>query len=264
MSKGSLIFRAHWPEFLIEAWGMAILLLVSSFITALIEPRFHMAWPAYARRLVEGLAIASTVVGLVYSPWGRRSGAHFNPAITITFWWLGKVRQTDALFYIVFQTLGAILGIGIAGMLLGSALRLPPVMWIVTQPGSSGVAVAFIAEFSIAFILMRTILWLGGRRELMQLTGLFAGIFVLCCVCFESPFSGFSMNPARSFASAVASLNWNGLWIYLTAPPAGMITAAFLARLHASGPKMKCAKLIHDHSTRCIHCGFIPKGQSHG
>jgi aquaporin Z len=263
VSSSLQTFRAHWQEFLIEAWGMAVLLLVSGLITALIEPRFRTSWPAYARRLVEGLVIASTVVSLVYSPWGRRSGAHFNPAVTITFWWLGKVQAWDAFFYTVFQVVGAISGIFLAGLIIGGALRAPPVMWIVTQPGAAGIAVAFCAEFTIAFILMITILWVGGRPRIMNCTGLFAGTFVFLCICFEAPLSGFSMNPARSVASAAAALSWNGLWIYLTAPTTGMLAAAFLARSLKSVPMMACAKLVHDRSTQCIHCGFMPTGQFH-
>ena len=198
MSSSLQTFRAHWQEFLIEAWGMAVLLLVSGLVTALIEPRLRMSWPGYERRLIEGVAISATVVGLVYSRWGRRSGAHFNPAVTLTFWWLGKVTRWDALFYTAFQIAGATVGISLAGLMLGSALRAPPVMWIVTQPGSAGPWVAFGAEFCIAFVLMRTILWVGGKPRFMNLTGLFAGAFVFLCICFEAPLSGFSMNPARS------------------------------------------------------------------
>jgi aquaporin Z len=251
-------FRAHWREFLIEAWGMAVLLLVSGLITGLIEPRFRSAWPPIARRLVEGVAIAGTVLGLVYSPWGRRSGAHFNPAVTMTFLWLRKVKLLDAIFYTIFQFVGAVAGIWIAGVILGAALRSPPVMWIVTQPGSYGFLVAFVAEFCIAFMLMSTILWVGGKPRLMNFTGVFAGAFVFLCICFEAPFSGFSMNPARTFASALVSGSWIGLWIYLVAPPAGMLAAAVLARSFESVPMMACAKLVHDRSLPCIHCGYTP------
>lgn len=85
------MLRAHWPEYLIEAWGMAVLLLVSGLVTAVTETGLR-SWPAGARRIVEGVAISSTVIGLVYSPWGRRSGAHFNPAVTVAFLALGRVR----------------------------------------------------------------------------------------------------------------------------------------------------------------------------
>jgi aquaporin Z len=178
--------------------------------------------------------------------------------VTMTFLWLRKVKLGDAVFYAIFQLIGAVVGIWLAGVLLGADLREPPVRWIVTQPGRHGFLVAFVAEFSIAFILMSTILWVGGKPRLMNLTGAFAGLFVFLCICFEAPLSGFSMNPARTFASAVVSGSWTGLWIYLIAPPAGMLSAAFLARSFESVPMMACAKLVHDRSSPCIHCGYTP------
>jgi aquaporin Z len=256
------MLRAHWPEYLIEAWGMAVLLLVSGLITAVTETGLR-SWPGGARRVVEGVAIASTVIGLVYSPWGRRSGAHFNPAVTVTFLALRRVRLRDALYYSVFQAIGALLGLLLAGLILGMSLREPPVRWIVTQPGTHGILVAFAAEFVIAWILMTTILWVGGNPRLMRATGLFAGGLVFLYICFEAPLSGFSMNPARTFASAAASGSWTAFWIYLVAPPAGMLTAALAARYFVRVPMLACAKLVHDRSTRCIHCGYIPTGHSH-
>jgi aquaporin Z len=256
------MLRTHWPEYLIEAWGMAVLLLVSGLITGVTETGLR-SWPGGARRVIEGIAIASTVVGLTYSRWGRRSGAHFNPAVTVTFLALGKVRSGDALYYTVFQVIGAVLGLQLAGLLLGVALREPPVRWIVTQPGAHGVAVAFAAEFAIAWVLMSTILWVGGNPRLMRATGLFAGGLVFSYICFEAPLSGFSMNPARTFASAAASGSWTAFWIYVVAPPAGMLLAALTARCFVKLPMLACAKLVHDGSTRCIHCGYTPTGHSH-
>ena len=58
---------------------MAVLLLVSGLVTALIEPRLRMSWPGYERRLIEGVAISATVVGLVYSRWGRTIRRAFQP-----------------------------------------------------------------------------------------------------------------------------------------------------------------------------------------
>ncbi|HET8797582.1 MAG TPA: aquaporin, partial [Thermoanaerobaculia bacterium] len=74
---------------------------------------------------------------------------------------------------------------------------------------------------------------------------------------FEAPYSGMSMNPARSFASALLGGTWNSLWIYFVAPPAGMLAAAALYRGRAY-----CAKLDHSGTMRCIfRCalGEMPK-----
>ena len=61
--------------------------------------------------MLTGIAMGSTAIALVFSPLGKRSGAHFNPAVTLTFWRLGKVKNWDAVFYIVAQFIGGIAGV---------------------------------------------------------------------------------------------------------------------------------------------------------
>jgi aquaporin Z len=65
-----------------------------------------------------------------------------------------------------------------------------------------------------------------------------------------------SMNPARSFASALPAGLWTGLWVYFVAPPLGMLTASVL---HKAPGVHGCAKLVHTVDTRCIHCGHRPE-----
>ena len=62
-------------------------------------------------------AMGSTAIGIIYSPWGKQSGAHINPSTTLTFFRLGKVTTWDAVFYIIAQFVGAV-----AGALLASAV----------------------------------------------------------------------------------------------------------------------------------------------
>ena len=64
-----------------------------------------------------------TAIGIFYSPWGQRSGAHMNPAVTLTFLSLGKIAPWDAFFYIVFQFLGGIAGVLVASFLIGPPLQ---------------------------------------------------------------------------------------------------------------------------------------------
>ena len=255
--------REHWPEYMLEALGLAVIMLVSVGVTVFAEIRLPHDWPPLTRRIVEGMAIASTVMALVYSPLGLRSGAHYNPAVTLTFFMLGRVKRADAAFYVAAQFAGAVVGIVVAVLLLGSLVRDPPVVWIVTQPGTHGSAIAFAAEFVISFLLMEVVLVTGGSSSLSRFTGIFVGVLVFLYVCFEAPISGFSMNPARSFASAVAAGSWKAFWIYVSAPPAGMLAAALLNRSVPALPLMNCAKLVHGDAYRCIHCGFVPEQERH-
>src|SRR5512144_2243010 len=107
--------RQHWPEYLIEAVCLGTFMISAGVFTALLEyPKSAVRQTIpndFVRRMLNGLAMGLTAIGIIYSPWGARSGAHLNPAITWTFFRLGKVKPWDALFYPVFQTLGGIAGV---------------------------------------------------------------------------------------------------------------------------------------------------------
>jgi aquaporin Z len=125
---------------------------------------------------------------------------------------------------------------------------------VVTVPGEPGEAVAFLAESGITFLLMLTILLVSNAKKLARYTGLFAGLLVAAYITFEAPLSGMSMNPARTFASALVGETWAGLWIYFTAPPLGMLTAAQTYLALRGAANVFCAKLHHQNDKRCIFC----------
>src|SRR5262249_7967245 len=126
---------------------------------------YHPASPAarainsdLLRRVLSGLAMGLTLVGLVYSPWGKRSGAHMNPAFTLTFWRLGKVAPWDAAFYSFAQFLGGVAGIFIVAVVAWSPLSHPSVNYVVTMPGPGGTWPAFAGEAAISFLLFLVVL----------------------------------------------------------------------------------------------------------
>ena len=210
------------------------------------------------RRTFIGLAMGLTAVALMYSPWGMRSGAHMNPAVTLTFLRLGKVARWDAVFYILAQFVGGTLGVLLLMALLNAPFTAPPVNYVVTVPGSDGVAPAFIAEFFISAVLMWVVLRVSNSQRYANLTGICAGALVALYIAIEAPLSGMSMNPARSFASAWPAGEWMDFWIYLTAPVFGMQCAGELYVFRRSHRSVACAKLLHPAHIRCIHCGHEP------
>jgi len=121
------ILRRHWPEYLIEAVGLGLFMIAASLVTILLEypaSPLHQALPnPVLRRLLIGLGMGLTAIGLIYSPWGMRSGAHLNPAVTLTFWRLGKVDSWDALGYVVAQFMGGAAGLGLAVALFNPWIR---------------------------------------------------------------------------------------------------------------------------------------------
>jgi aquaporin Z len=252
-------WRHHWPEYLIEATGLGVFMIVAGLCVVLLEhpaSSLSQAIPSPdLRRAVIGIAMGSTAVAIIYSPWGRQSGAHLNPAVTLTFLRLGKVTPADALFYALAQFTGGAAGTLLMAAVLGDLFTLPPISAVATLPGRPGELVAFGAEVAIAFIMMSMVLAANASARLMRWTGVCAGLLVAIYIAFEAPLSGMSLNPARSVASALPSGVWRGIWIYMTAPPIGMLLAA---ELHLRlGGKTPCAKLNHFTKRRCIfHCDF--------
>lgn len=204
------------------------------------------------RRVLIGVAMGLTAIAIVYSPFGQRSGAHFNPAVTLTFFRLGKIALWDTVFYIIAQFVGALLGVWLSLALLGTmVLANPSVDFVTTIPGPWGAGWAFVAEVVISFTLMTVILHVSNRPKLNRYTALFAGFLVATFIAIEAPISGMSMNPARSFGSALPATLWTALWIYFLAPPIGMLTAAEIY-LRQSGRGILCCKLHHENDQRCI------------
>lgn len=246
----------HWPEYLMEAVGLGLFMVSAAACTILVE---HPSSPVRSlldsellRRLLIGLAMGLTAIALIYSPWGKRSGAHLNPAVTLTFWSLGKVGGADAVGYVLAQFVGGTLGLYAAAAVLRSYMMDPSVNYVVTLPGMNGPRIAFVAELIISFGLMFMVLTVSNRRSIARYTGVLAGCLVAAYITLEAPLSGMSMNPARSFASALPAWIWEHVWIYFLAPPLGMWLAA-QTYLVTQGPgRVLCAKLHHDNATRCI------------
>jgi aquaporin Z len=209
----------------------------------------------FLRRVLMGISMGLTAVAIIYSPWGKQSGAHMNPSVTLTFFRLGKIRGWDAIFYIAAQFSGAILGVFLVAHLLGQQVSDPAVRYVVTTPGPFGPWVALLAEFIIATGMMSAVLYFSNHHQLAGYTGLFAGVLVASYITIEAPFSGMSMNPARTLGSALPSGIWDGLWIYLSAPPLGMLAAAEFYLWRKGRQAVKCCKLHHNNDKRCIFCG---------
>ena len=255
-------WREHWPEYLIEGWALGTFMLSASIVVVLLESRqlpFREMIPSpLVRRMLVGMATGLTALTLIYSRWGRQSGAHMNPAVTLAYLRLGLVHPIDGLFYILSQAIGGTLGV-LAGFLLTvGILAAPEARWVVTVPGPGGPFVALGAEFLMAMSLMLVVLQFSSAPHLRRFTGCAAALLIAIFITVEAPYSGMSINPARTLASAFPSQIWTAFWIYLLAPPLGMIAAAEVHRWLSGGRLRHCAKLCHDDRTRCIHCGYTP------
>jgi aquaporin Z len=255
---------AHWPEYALEALELAIFMVSACGFASLL---FHPSSPVPAaipsptmRRALMGAAMGLTAIALIYSPMGRRSGAHMNPAVTLTFLRLGRVAPWDAICYAAAQFAGGAIGIAAASLILAGRAAHPAVHWVTTMPGAPGAAAAgaaWIAEVVISFLLMLIVLIVSNTKPIARFTGMVAGGLVASFILIEAPVSGMSMNPARSFGSALGAWAWSGFWIYLTAPPVGMLLAAQVYLAVRGWKGVFCAKLCHPRECPCIfRCRF--------
>jgi aquaporin Z len=220
-----------------------------------LPPPFQLWLSAHppAARAIFGVAMGVTAISIVYSPWGARSGAHLNPAVTLTFALLGKLRMHDAVGYALAQFVGGVLGFTIVAMLAGTLLTGPPSYAIVTKPGAFGIWAAFAGETTIAFIMMTTVLWISNASpRIARFTGVAAGTLVAIFITFEAPISGMSLNPARTFASALVGHDFTAIWLYFIAPPAGMILAALAFVALRTKRAVLCGRLNHTGPYACI------------
>jgi aquaporin NIP len=161
------------------------------------------------------------VLAMIYA-FGDISGAHINPAVSIAFVVAGRMKKQDLPGYILSQFAGGILASFSLKMLFPKNQGLSG-----THPAGSELQ-AFILECILSFFLMLVILRVStGEKE----KGITAGIAIAAVVCLEVLFagavSGASMNPIRSLAPAIATGNYTGIWIYLSAPVLGAIGGVF-------------------------------------
>jgi aquaporin Z len=253
----------HWRNYAIEAWGLGTFMVVAGLVAVLLGkvPAPFAAWLAahpLAGRALFGVAMGATAASIVYSPWGARSGAHLNPAVTLTFAVLGKIPKIDAFAYAISQFVGGAIGFSIVAALAGASLVEPPTHAIVTRPGPAGTMVAFVAELTISFILMSVVLCVSNAsKTVSRFTGLAAATCVALFITFEAPLSGMSMNPARTLASALQGRDYTEIWIYFTAPPLGMLLAAGAFVVLRGRHRIFCARLNHAGAHPCtFHCTY--------
>lgn len=218
---------------------------------------------ALVRRILVGVAMGLTAALLIYSPWGKRSGAFMNPAMVLCFLRLGKLSRLDAVGYITAQLIGSAGGVLFAAWLLPGWVSNPAVNYVVTTP-SGGVESAFLTEFYLAFVLVSVVMTVNRSPRFARHSGVCAAVLVALFISVAAPISGMSINPARTFGSAVWAQNWTGFWIYLSAPPLGMLAGTELQRRLTARKQRPCGKLTHDETITCfVRCDCL-KEPAHG
>ena len=253
--------RRHWPEYLMEAAALGTFMVSACCFGVLLEypgspVRQAVPYPLL-RQVLAGIAMGLTAVAIISSPWGQRSGAHMNPALTLTFLSLGKIAPWDALFYIAAQFAGGIAGVVLSASVIGTPVAHSSVNYVATLPGPRGPWVAFAAEFAISFLLVAIVLNVANSPRTARFTPWVAGFLVAGFISIEAPLSGMSMNPARTVGSALPAGVWTAIWVYFLAPTAAMFAAGQLYRRFRGAHRVFCAKYHHHNDKRCIfRCNY--------
>ncbi len=254
------MWKEHWPEYAIEAWGLGTFMvsagIFATLLYASISPVPIWIPVPLVRDILMGMAMGLTAIGIIYSPWGKRSGAHLNPAVTLTFFRLGKLTRIDALGYVISQFIGGSLGVALVAVIVGNPFTAKPpngLNYIVTEPGYAGWVGAIAAEAIMSMVMMSMVLTVSNKPRWAHLTGVFAGCLVAIFIIVASPISGMSINPARSFASAVFAHSWQFFWIYYFTPPLAMLIAAELYIFLSKNQTRKlCGKLCPNGEMPCL------------
>ena len=166
-----------------------------------------------------GITWGLIVMAMIYA-FGEISGAHFNPAVSISFAYAKKFSWKEVPKYILFQVAGAFT----ASLLL---------MWLFPKSELLGATIptvdvwrAFVLELILTFFLMVVIINVStGSKEVGMMAGIAIGSVVLLEAIFAGPITNASMNPARSLAPNIVSGNIKGLWLYILAPIIGALLA---------------------------------------
>jgi aquaporin NIP len=178
----------------------------------------HGALGAVGVSLVFGLVILAGIAAL-----GHVSGAHFNPAVTLSFFLTRHLPGRDALAYLAGQLAGATL----AALLLWAIWPSQPADLGATVP-SIAAGRALILEAMMSGLLMLVILSVAtDTRAVGAPAALAIGATIALDALFGGPLTGASMNPARSFAPALVSGQWRDFWVYIAGPPVGASLGAF-------------------------------------
>ncbi|KAG5400248.1 hypothetical protein IGI04_014855 [Brassica rapa subsp. trilocularis] len=166
------------------------------------------------------------VMVMIYST-GHISGAHFNPAVTLTFAVFRRFPWYQVPLYIGAQLTGSLLG----SLTLKLMFHVTPAAYFGTIPSDSATQ-ALAAEIIISFLLMFVISGVAtDNRAVGELAGIAVGMTIMLNVFVAGPVSGASMNPARSLGPAIVMGVYDGLWIYIVGPLVGIMAGGFVYNL---------------------------------
>ena len=183
------------------------------------------------------MAFGLSIIAMAYVI-GDISGCHVNPAVSIAMWIDGRLNAKDTFLYIIFQCIGAIIGIGLLIAIITSAPSLGG--YAVTGLGQNGfgsassvgigVIGAIIVEIILTFVFVFTVLGVTKKAENATVAGIVIGLTLAFVHIMGIPLTGTSVNPARSLAPAlfIGGQALQQVWVFILAPVVGSVIAGLL------------------------------------
>ncbi len=247
-------WRPHWSAYGAEFAGTALLVFAGLSVVIFNfgpgSPVAHLVPDGFARRLLTGLLFGGVGALLALSPLGKISGAHLDPVLSFAFWLAGSLSAADAACYALAQCAGAIAGAAVLVPLWGAFGR--AVSFGMSLP-TGGWALALAGEVAATLCLVGGILYFVGHPRLRAFTPALIPPLVAVLVALEAPWSGTSMNPARSLGPALVAHALPVMWIYVLGPATGALLAA-----------VATTRLDRVHVAKLAHHGHDPHRRFHG
>ncbi|MCI2062058.1 MAG: MIP family channel protein [Eubacteriaceae bacterium] len=190
---------------------------------------------AYSTLLI-AFAFGLTIVAMAYSI-GNISGCHINPAVSFGMLLSGRMTRKDFWGYIVAQVIGGILAAGVLVLILGSNDALGTNGYGAQSAMGINAGVAFLVEVILTFVFVIAVLGVTAKPEFSNVAGLVIGLTLTLVHIFGVPFTGTSVNPARSLGPALLSggVALQQVWVFILAPLVGAALAAVIYRYLAKG-----------------------------
>ncbi|MGV9991558.1 MIP/aquaporin family protein [Streptomyces sp. NPDC003374] len=244
MGAGSRSGRGRrWRAWLSEFAATAVLLLV---MVAVFNCLFgsggcaaHLLTGPGRRLAADAVAGGVTVGLLIVSPFGRCSGGHMNPAVSLAFWLMGALPGRDAAGYAVSQLAGSLTGVAVGRLLWGEPVA-DPAVGFATVRAAAGMPwwAVFASEAAATVLMLAAVTFVAARPRAAALLPAVAGAAITVLILLTGRWTGGSFNPARQFGPELFSHDLGWLWVYLVAPLVGGALFALVRRRLPHAPPL--------------------------
>ncbi len=176
----------------------------------------------------------------IYYSIGKVSACHINPSVSIAMWVSNKMETKDFAWYVISQVIGAIIGALMVSMFFGSTQNIGANGFGEFSSMNTSMMTAILVEIILTCVFVLVVLTMTSKEEKSQLSGLIIGLTLTLVHLFGIPFTGTSVNPARSLGPAIISGKeaLAQLWVFILSPLAGAVLAAILYKVFLEKGKL--------------------------